>query len=124
MVRRVISYSDAVYGAGANKRFEKSSFELSERLMDVSARRGDTVHTSGRADYVVRFLVNHLEPEEHLPRSTTCFAIAAGPEGIQILTKRGTEHGSVVAEMRYDDEGLWTDTVVRFFEQFRDSLEA
>lgn len=121
----MISYSDyRFHSAGADPRFGANSHRLGDRLLGVSGRYGDTVHTSGRADYVIRMLENFPSPEEELPSDVSCFAIAAGPRSLQILVKRGSEHGSLTAEVEFDSEESWMQEVERLFVEFRESLTA
>lgn len=110
------------HAAGVDERYRRNSLELGDRLQAASARAGDSIHTSGHADYVVRTLINYPDPEEHLPTDTSCFAIAVGMDGIQVITKRGSAHGNVIAEIAYD-EGPWVDEIVRLFTDFRNALE-
>jgi hypothetical protein len=113
----VISYSDEIRGARLPP-FDERSHELSEALHDVSSAAGDTVHTFGRADYVVRFLVNH--PDRTIP-GPHAFLVVAKNDGVSIMTKVSDGDLRSTADFSWDEP--WFEGLVEKFRVFRELLE-
>jgi hypothetical protein len=113
----VISYSDQ-WGGKSIPEFEARSFELSEALHAIGSAAGDTVHQSGRADYVVRF--TDLPGAESRPPAPNAFVVAAGRDGIHILEKAG--EGELVKTKTFIWRDAWFDGICAAFQAFRERL--
>jgi hypothetical protein len=110
----MISYSDEIRGVSAPEGWS-GSYELSERLRDIQTTFGDTVHQSGRADYLVRFLVNY--PVGQFERIANAFFVVATDSEITIMTSFEYGELETVERLAYDE--AWQDGVVEAFTAFR-----
>ncbi len=109
------SYIDEIRGTKVPPGW--NSRALTERLLAASRRHGDTTDTSGRPDYVVRFVVNQQAPPLEM---SPALIIEANNDGIAVIEQPTNGSSTTVASFSYDDP--WLDGVERCFETFRTRL--
>jgi hypothetical protein len=113
----MISYFDTVIGAGRPAQWRAHETELADRLLAVQLRFGDTTHTTGEADYLIRFVVNDPGEEISVPHA---FVVAADEAGL--VASQRIERGQleVVGSWAYTDDFL--NGVEAAFIAFREAL--
>jgi hypothetical protein len=115
----VISYSDEIQNGLGPSAWREADRRLVDALHTIGREFGDQVHTSGSADYLVRFLVNVTDITVQ-ERVRNYFLVLVSGEGIDTVTKIGDEELSREGPLTFEES--WVDEICNRFRAFRERL--
>lgn len=115
----MISYSDEIHNGFAPNAWREAAFQINNAFHAIGREFGDQVHTSGRADYLVRCLVNVTDLTVR-ERVSNYFLILVSDDGIATVTKVG--EGEPFRDTAFPFRDGWENELCNRFRAFRKRL--
>ena len=117
-VADMISYSDTIRSGLAPGWY--NSFDVTDAVFSIQQEFGDTAHTRGRPDYVVRELINQASSEMNEDIANSFFLIVVNRHGLTVIEKIGAAVPDAILQCDAGDD--WLSRVVEAFRAFRRRL--
>jgi hypothetical protein len=113
------SYSDAIHYGEIPDTWKNANWRISQALLAIGQEFGDEVHTSGRADYLVRFLVNAstTNVQERIPNY---FLVLVNRDGVDTVAKVVDAEPYRAGALTF--QRAWEDDICDRFRDFRRQL--